>query len=140
MSRCHDCPSADIEELSAILFVGYGIVLLLPRVTIGTFYQPVELELHRWWLGFLLLLCGSLLVLSILQHRCDRRASLSFLSFCTWWMIASVYIWAQMPILPIFGAFVYGLFMSRSWNRLKIHIRQHKLYGGEIVRARHAEL
>lgn len=138
--RCGNCPPADVEEISAVLFVGYGIILLLPHVSLDPFYQPVSLDQHRWWLGLTLLLCGSLLVDSVRQQRCDRRAQLTFVSFCLWWMIASVYLAASMPPLPIFGAFVCGLFMSRSWSRLKEHLRQHRTEGGGIYVSRHAEL
>jgi Kef-type K+ transport system membrane component KefB len=127
---CHNCPPSEAEELSAVLFTGYGLLLLLPYVSVVPFYQPVSLELHRWWLGVVLLACGGLLLASVRWRRCNRRAQLSLLSFCLWWMIASVYIQAQMPPLPIFGAFVCGLFMSRSWSRLKIHLRQQQHHGG----------
>lgn len=139
MSHCNNCPSPDVEEISATLFTGYGLLLLLPTTSFEPFYQPVSLEQHRWWLGLMLLSCGTFLIHSVLQHRCDRRANLSFLSFCLWWMIAAVYLWAQMPPLPIFGAFVCGLFMQRSWNRLKTHIRQHQEHGGGIFVSHHAE-
>lgn len=140
MSHCHNCPSPDVEEISAVLFTGYGVLLLWPQMDLLPFYQPVSLDAHRWWLGVLLLACGALLIRSVLRHSCLQRAHLSFVSFCLWWMIASVYTWAHMPPLPIFGAFVCGLFMSRSWARLKTHLRQHQHHGGGIFMTRHAEL
>lgn len=122
-----------------MLFTGYGVLLLGPTFDFSPFYQPVSLDAHRWWLGVVLLLCGVLLIVSVLQQKCLKRARLSFVSFCLWWAIAAVYLWAQMPPLPVFGAFVCGLFMSRSWVRLKTHLRQHQHHGGGIFMTRHAE-
>lgn len=124
-----------------MLFTGYGILLLLPTLAIGEFYAPVSLELHRWWLGTILLVCGGSLIYSVRQQRCEQRMRLAFVSFALWWAIAAVYVWASIPPLPIWGAFTTGLFMSRSWIRLKEHLRErHHAVGGGIMDSGHARV
>lgn len=128
-----------MEGLSCFLFAGYGVFLSVPTFSFSPFYSPVDLDGNRWWLGSLLLICSMSLCRAIYLGRCSHRSILSFISASLWWAIMLTYYLANMPPLPIWGAFGCGLWMIRSWLDLRAHVRQHRSIGGGIyIESRHA--
>lgn len=131
---CPSCPETRVEELCSFLFCGYGIFLLVPYSSLSPFYSPIRLDQSRLELGVMILLCGVALAFAVHSGRCIYRSFFSCVAACLWWSIAVVYILANMPPLPIWGAFGCGLWMVRSWVDLRGHLRWHQEASGGGVK------